>query len=185
MNIDDVNEFTQLVNAQLDRLSKSQDIVLSKVYKILRKLAARQLSRMKEDSMYSPTVIVNDMFVKLMTEDYQWSNRRHFVGAFTVSIRNMLVDIARKRLSLKGGGLLTPCELDDVHLVSEQDVEMICSVDDLICKIEKFDPEVARIIELKFFIGLTNEEVADVLGCTRQTVHRKWESARAQIKSII
>jgi RNA polymerase sigma factor (TIGR02999 family) len=109
-----------------------------------------------------------------------WQNRAHFFGAAARSMRRILVDHARAKTAKKRGGKGASTLLDTTVMVEPRSVDVI-AVDDALEKLGALDPEQARVVELRFFTGLTEEETAEALGISTRTVHRKWLSAKAYL----
>lgn len=168
----------------LDGLSSEQ--LLPLVYDELRRLAASRMARESAGMTLQPTALVHEAWLRLSgTSDRNWNNRVHFFRAAALAMRRILVERARQKSSLKGGGIRT--ELDPA-LIGSAEVsadERLLLIDESLNRLETEDPESARIILLKFFAGLTNIEVAHSLGVNVRTVERQWAFAKASLIQII
>ena len=127
-----------------------------------------------------PTALVHEAWMQLVKKEGQtWRNRAHFFRAAALSMRRILVDRARNKLSLKRGGGGKKVPLEDVDLMATTPDDRVLLVDQCLDRLEKEDPESARVITLKFFGGLTNKEVANILDVTERTVERQWVYAKS------
>jgi RNA polymerase sigma factor (TIGR02999 family) len=151
------------------------------VYRELRAIAGRYLSREPVGHTLQSTALVHEAYFKLVGQRrMQWQNRAQFFGIAAQMMRRILVDHARHRLRDKRGGSATKLSLDEalVSAVPASDVDLL-ALDDALTALAEIDPRGARIIELRFFSGLTLEETAEVLGISPGTVKRDWSAARA------
>jgi len=156
--------------------------LLPLVYDELRQIAARQLQRERADHTLQPTAIVHETFLKLVDlPRLQWQDRAHFLAVASRLMRQVLVDYARARHTLKRGGSQPPREQAEP---AEQAVAIeggqvdVLALDSALERLAAFDSEQARLVELRFFGGLTIAETADVLRSSPATVKRDWDTAR-------
>jgi RNA polymerase sigma factor (TIGR02999 family) len=153
------------------------------VYGELHTLASRYLSRERRDHTLQTTALVNEAFLKLSGQrEVDWQNRAHFFGIAAKLMRRILVDHARRDGRLKRGGGAVHVPLDDVDPpASSSPVDGIdtCALDAALSRLETLDPQQARIVELRFFGGMTIEEAATVMGISPATMKREWAVARA------
>ena len=150
------------------------------VYGELRRLAVRHLRRERRDHTLQPTALVHEAYIKLVAQrDADWQNRNHFFAVASSLMRRILVDYARRHLRDKRGGGQEKVPLDDAVLVAPDRADRMLALDESLERLEKLDPRQARIVELKYFGGLTVEEAAQVLGVSPTTVRREWTSAKA------
>ncbi|HEX8251024.1 MAG TPA: sigma-70 family RNA polymerase sigma factor [Pyrinomonadaceae bacterium] len=150
------------------------------VYEELRKLAANRLRGERDDHTLQPTALVHEAYLRLIEQHTQsWQNRAHFFGLAAEMMRRILVNYANNRNAEKRFGNQTRIALDELVTFSEQrDVNLI-QLDEALKELAEFDAKQAKIVELKFFGGLTNEEIAEVLGVSDSTVKREWRIAKA------
>ena len=175
-----MNEITLILEA-IGRGDKqaSQDL-LPLVYQELRRLAAAKMAREPEGQTLQPTELVHEAWLRLVgNEEQSWENRTHFLGAAAEAMRRILVDRARHKSSIKCGGGQHPVNIEDLELAAATPDDKILLIDDALARLEAEDPDSARIITLKFFGGLTNQEVARTLNVTERTVEREWAYAKA------
>lgn len=154
--------------------------VLPLVYQELRRIAARQLRRERAGHTLQATAIVHEAYLRLVGQPgLEWPSRAHFFAFSAHLIRRILVDYARHRNRAKRGGLsekITLVEVADLALEKNPD---LLALDEALSGLEKVDPRKAAVVELKFFAGLTLDEVAEQLGISSETVSREWRRARA------
>lgn len=150
------------------------------VYDELRKLAAIRLNGERKDHTLQPTALVHEAYLRLVGQhSTDWHNRAHFFGLAAEMMRRILVNHAVKNNAEKRFGNQTKLALDDaISLAQEREVNLVM-LDEALNKLAEFDPQQAKIIELRFFAGLTIEEVAEIIGVSDSTVKREWRVAKA------
>lgn len=158
----------------------SADVLLALVYDELRKIASQYLRKERSGHTLQPTALVHEAYIKLIDiSDINWQDRAHFFAVSANVMRHILVDHARAKLSEKRGGSAQRIELDDaISFSGKPDVDVL-AVDEALKKLAEFDPQQSRIVELRFFGGLTIEETAHVVGISPATVKREWAMAKA------
>lgn len=160
--------------------------VLPLVYDELRRIAARHLRQERDDHTLQATAIVHEAYLRLAGETgLEWPSRAHFFAFSAHLIRRILIDYARRRNRAKRGGLsqkVTLVEAADLLLERSPD---LMALDEALCDLEKVDPRKAAVVELKFFAGLTLEEIAEQLRVSPETVSREWRRARAWLYSAL
>ena len=150
------------------------------VYDSLRRIAARRLAQEGGASTWSPTELVNEAFVQLLgREPVDWRDRRHFYAYAATAMRNILVDTARRRTARKRGGGVAAMELEHVAAASDDAALALIRLDDALHALARVNARAARVVELRYFAGLSLEQTAQALGVARRTVDRDWEFARA------
>jgi len=171
---------TQLLQELRAREGKSLDDLLPLVYDELRRLANGYLSRERANHTLQPTALVHEAYLKLIGHDQlEWQNRAHFFGISARIMREILIDHARGKNRLKrGGDGLTQIDLQDAISFSIDRPLDVLIVDEAMTKLEMLDERQARIVEMKFFGGLTVEEIAEVLDISPATVKREWSTAK-------
>ncbi|MBC7927352.1 MAG: sigma-70 family RNA polymerase sigma factor [Bryobacteraceae bacterium] len=150
------------------------------VYGELRRLAGRYLRKERPDHTLQSTALVHEAFIRMVDQrSVRWQNRAHFFGVAAQMIRRILVDHARSRYASKRGSGAPRLSLDEaIALPDRKDMDLV-ALDDALNSLAKVDPQQARIVELRFFTGLTVEETAEVLGISPATVKRDWVTAKA------
>lgn len=150
------------------------------VYNELRLLASKYLNAEYKNRTIQTTELVHEAYLKLIgQENLSLENKQHFFGAAANSMRQILVDYARKRKAFKRGEGKTEISLEDAPTVTDEQSEEILSLDESLQKLELFDKRLSEIVELRFFAGLTIEETAEVLSISPATVKREWSVAKA------
>jgi len=149
------------------------------IYQELRQLAARELRRERPDHTLQSTALVHEAYLRLAGQRIHWQNREHFFAIAARIIRRILVSYARGHNSSKRGGGMTRLVFDDSIAVRVNNGVNLGELDDALSTLSKIDPQQGRIIELRFFGGLTLEETARVMGISTSTVSRDWNLARA------
>jgi RNA polymerase sigma factor (TIGR02999 family) len=161
--------------AALDRL-------VSLVYDVLRQLAAQRLRRSGAGGVtLQPTALVNEAFLRLVHGDVDWQSRAHFFAVASKTMRNVAIDHARRRQAGKRGGDAVRVDLTAAAEVTEpgSTVVDVLALDEALSRLEALDARQAKVVELRFFAGLSADETAAVLDCSPSTVERDWRTARA------
>lgn len=148
------------------------------LYGELRRIASGLIGRERNAVTLQPTALVHEAYLRLLGND-GWQNRAHFLGAAAQAMRRILIEHARRRSSLKRGLGLQRVTLGDKDLRYEVPPEDLLALDQALTDLQAKDAEMARVVELRFFGGLTVTETAEVLGSSERTVHRQWTAARA------
>lgn len=151
------------------------------VYDELHLIAARQMSREWRVTMYQTTALVSEAYLKLMGQrNVDWQNRAHFFAIAAHLMRRILVDNARRELRPKHGGGVRTLEIEEASAAAAPAVDGVdaLALDDALTKLEALDPDQARVVELRFFGGLTIEETAEVMRVSPATIKREWALAK-------
>ena len=174
------HEVTQLLVEWSNGDKAALDRLMPLVHAELRRLAHRYMSRERPGHTLQTTALVNEAYVRLVNrEDVHWQNRAHFFAIAAELMRTILVDHARSHAYAKRGGGAQKIELDEAMIVSQERAAEVVAIDDVLKELAKFDPQQSRIVELRFFGGLTIEETAEVLGLSPATIKREWSTAKA------
>jgi RNA polymerase sigma factor (TIGR02999 family) len=156
------------------------DRLLPLVYAELRRVAARQLRDERSDHTLQPTALVHEVYMRLVDQrEGDWQNRAHFFGVSAQVMRRILVDHARRRAASKRGDGVRCVSIDEARDVAAASEIPILELDGALGRLEKVDAELARIVELRAFGGLTIEEAAHVLSVSPSTAKRDWRTAKA------
>jgi RNA polymerase sigma-70 factor, ECF subfamily len=149
------------------------------IYEELHRLAQQQLRREPDGHTLSPTALVHEAYMRLI--DYsrmEWTGRAHFMAVASTAMRRILVDHARSHRSIKRGGALKRVPIESVDLATEDRAELLIAVDDALSKLKEIDERQARVVECRFFGGMTEEETAEALGIGLRTAKRDWAKAK-------
>jgi RNA polymerase sigma factor (TIGR02999 family) len=161
------------MRAELDGLS-------AVVYDDLRRLAHRQLQQERSDHTLNTTALVHECYLRLVDQNRsQWQDQRHFLAIAATAMRRILVDYARQHQRKKRGGGQRRLSLDDVSIPVEDRADVVVALNDALEKLEAMNPRLCRVVECRFFAGMTEAETASVLQVTARTVARDWVKARA------
>jgi len=156
--------------------------LLPLVYEELRKLAAAKMAREAPGQTLQATALVHEAWLRLGGEDQPaWQNRAHFLAAAAEAMRRILVESARRKLRLKRGGGGERVELHESAIERPAEDEKILQVHEALEILSAEDPEKAQIVKLRFFVGLSHEEIAALLGVNEKTVRRHWEVAKVRL----
>jgi RNA polymerase sigma factor (TIGR02999 family) len=156
------------------------DALLPIVYDELRRLAAAYLRRERPGQTLQPTALVHEAYLRLIKDrPGRWQNRAHFCAIAAHSMRQILIERARARGALKRGGAQARVTLDEGLVAGEPRAIDLVALDDALERLEQLDAEQARLVELRFFGGLTIEETAEAMGLSPATIKRHWTVARA------
>lgn len=156
------------------------DALIPLVYEELRRLAQHYLQQERSDHTLQSTALVHEAYVRLVRQDLpQWQNRAHFFGVAAQLMRQILVDHARHRQAAKRGGDACRVTLDEGLLQARETEIDVILLDDALKGLAALDPQQSRIVELRFFAGLTIDDTSEVMGISPATVSRDWTSARA------
>lgn len=160
--------------------------LLPLIYDELRKLAQVHLSKERSGHTFQATALVHEAWLRMVGEgDRTWQNRASFFAAASSSMRRILVDYARHRARLKHGGGQIRLDIDDVDLSDSAKDESILLVDEAMERLKQLNAQRAKIVELKFFGGMTNREVGETLGISERTVERHWVCAKIWLLKTI
>jgi len=174
------SEVTELLRQWSSGRREALDELLPHLYAELRRLAASYLRRERPDHTLQPTALVNEAFLRLVDQRaVRWENRAHFFGIAAQAMRRILVDHARARAAGKRGDGHRAAPLDDALALTDAPNVDILALDEALTRLAGFDPQQSRIVELRFFGGLTLEETAQVLQISPATVGRDWTMAKA------
>jgi RNA polymerase sigma-70 factor, ECF subfamily len=159
----------------------SPEDLLPLIYDDLRRLAQHYMSNERPDHTREATSLVHEVYLRLVEQDrVDWRSKAHFFAVAAQALRRILIDHARRKARPKHGGRERKLSLDEALTVAaDQPHTDLVSLDRALVKLAKQEPEAARVVELRFFGGLTNEDVAEVLGSSPRTVRRRWQYAKA------
>ena len=177
------DETTQLLHALDARDPSATDRLFAIVYDELRGLAANHFVNQPLDHTLQPTALVNEAFLKLVDQTrIEWQSRAHFLAVAARAMRQILIDHARRRAAAKRGGDLCRVTMaEGVTPIADSDPEML-DLDESLRRLAAMDERQSRIVELRFFGGMTMEEVSHVLDASKTTVETEWRMARAWLR---
>jgi RNA polymerase sigma factor (TIGR02999 family) len=162
------------------------DDLVAVLYKELRLIAHRHLSARRDGATLNTTALVNEAYLKLADDSRAgWNDRVHFLALAAVAMRHILTDRAKARASLKRGGAVRHVTLDDTLLDVDDQPDALLQLNDALDRLNSIDARLARVVEYRFFGGLSNEEIAAALGITERTVERDWVKARMLLREVL
>lgn len=156
------------------------DALAPLIYQELKKIAGSHLRRERPGHTLQATALVNEAYLKLIDQkDASWQNRAHFFGVASQIMRRILLDYAKSQKRAKRGGGAHKTSLDEALVVAEDRASDLVNIDEALTRLGELDPRQAKVVELRFFGGLSVEETAEVMGISAPTVKREWAMARA------
>jgi RNA polymerase sigma factor (TIGR02999 family) len=182
-----MTDVTQILSQIESGDPSAAEQLLPLVYQELRKLAATKLAQEKPGQTLQATALVHEAYLRLVDVDQakHWNSRGHFFGAAAEAMRRILVDKARRKQSLKQGGQFQRQDANLDQLSREEVSSDILAIDEVLVKLAQENPPVAKIVELRFFAGLTLDEAALALGVSVRTANRYWTYAKAYLHNAI
>jgi len=183
----DPEDATQLIQSASKGDEDAANKLLTLLYGELRRVAESAMRGERDDHTLQPTALVHEAYMRVMrgSEQPEWEGRDHFVRFAARAMRNVLVDHARARGATKRGSGQKPAPLDSVlEFFERQELDMV-ELNDALEKLLEVDESLARLIELRFFAGLTIEETASVMEVSTPTIERRWRVARAWLKDAL
>ena len=180
MNEPAPRQITQLLLDWSEGNQAALDQMVPLVYSELHRLAHRHMKRERVGHTLQTSALVNEAYLRLIDQkNVRWQNRAHFFAIAAQMMRRILVDFARSRLYAKRGAGAVHVTLDHAELVSNEANAEVTALDEALTKLESFDPQQARVVELRFFGGLTIKETAEAMRISVDMVKREWSTAKA------
>jgi RNA polymerase sigma factor (TIGR02999 family) len=156
------------------------DQAFPRIYEELRRLAHRQLLNEAAGHTLNTTALVHEAYIRLNGQTrVQWNGRAHFMAVAATAMRRILVDHARRRQSVKRGGPLRRVPIESIELAAEDRADLLVALDDALRRLDELDARQARVVECRFFGGMTEEETAQALDIGLRTAKRDWAKARS------
>jgi RNA polymerase sigma-70 factor (ECF subfamily) len=170
---------TELLHQLADRDESAAERLFPMIYEDLRELALGYFQRQEGGHTLQPTALVHEAFVKISGSRSRWKDRAHFYAVAAAAMRQILIEHARRKKADKRGGGRDRVTLSNVLTPSGGSEIDVLALNELLTKLEQFDPRQYRVVEMRFFAGASEEEIAEVLGVSRTTVQSEWRSAKA------
>jgi RNA polymerase sigma factor (TIGR02999 family) len=181
-----VSEVTKVLEAIRRGEPEADNELLPLVYEELRRLAAAKMAHELPGQTLQPTALVHEAWLRLVgNENPKWENRAHFFGAAAEAMRRILIDNARRKRALRHGGGQQRLTLDEVDLATAPEEDQLLAVHEALDRLAAQDPVKAELVKLRYFVGLTIAETAEVLGISEPTAKRYWAYARAWLYDAI
>jgi RNA polymerase sigma-70 factor, ECF subfamily len=171
-------EVTRLLKAMHDGDSEAAQNLLPLVYAELHRIAAAYMRRERTGHTLQATALINEAYLRLVGEDIEWTNRAHFIGLAAHVMRRVLVDYARQHNAERRAGGLKRVELEDNLAISPERLDEVLFLDEALAKLQTNNPRQARVVELRYFGGLSVEQIAEILNVAPRSVKRDWALAR-------
>ena len=177
-------EITKLLKRMQSGDRDAADRLVQEVYPELKRIARRHMRRERPGHTLQTTALVNEAYLKLVHQrESDWTNRAHFFAVAAQIMRRILVDHARTKLAEKRGGGAAALPLDEALVFSPERSAQIVALDEALTRLEERDERVGRVVELRFFAGLSVEETAEALKISTRTVKRDWQFGRAWLQA--
>jgi RNA polymerase sigma factor (TIGR02999 family) len=167
---------------------RAAEQLLPLVYDELRKLAAARLAQEKAGQTLQATALVHEAYLRLVgngEREQSWDNRGHFFAAAAEAMRRILVDTARRKNRVKHGGEQARVDLHEAEIACQVPSDELLALDEALSRLAAEDPPKAKLVELRFFVGMSNEEAAEMLGVSAVTAKRYWRYARAWLHQAV
>ena len=179
-------DVSQLLTAWSEGDEAALDQLTPLVYNELHRLARRYMRRESPGHTLQTSALVNEAYLRLVKQrDVRWQNRSHFFGVAAQMMRRILVDHARSHGRAKRGGDVHRLSLDATVIMSKERVVDLITIDEALSTLAKLDPQKSRIVEMKFFGGLSTDEVAECMHVSSRTIEREWRKAKAWLKAAL
>lgn len=173
------HDVTQILRDWSGGDEEAPERLMPLVYDEMRRLARTFLSRERYSHTLQPTALVNEAYLRLVDQTrVNWQNRAHFYGIASRMMRRVLIDHARAHATEKRGGSAIRLSLDDMQVPIEERAASFVALDEALKRLEELDERKCKVVEMRFFGGLSDEEIAEVLGVSTRTVLRDWKTAR-------
>lgn len=182
----DTAEVTQLLVAYSNGDHEALDLLMPHLYDPLREIAHRRLRRERANHTLNTTALVHEAFLGLVAQPHRtWQNRLHFLALASRIMRHILIDYARMHRAEKRGGGIPNTLLDGKEIAFDHQAQDLLALDEALTLLAAHDERLARVVEYRFFGGMTIEETADLLNVTPMTINRDWKKARAWLYRIL
>jgi RNA polymerase sigma factor (TIGR02999 family) len=177
-----MSDVTRILESIESGNAHAADELLPLVYEELRKLAASKMSNESSNQTLQPTALVHEAWLRLTgNENVKWSGRAHFFGAAAEAMRRILIDNARRKQALRRGGGQERLDIEEMEIAAPAKADELLAVNEALEKFASLDKPKAELVKLRYFMGLTNEESAQILGISVPTAKRWWSYARASL----
>ena len=179
-------DITELLVAHRAGQADALEKLVPLVYADLRRMARARIRGRRDGATLDTGALVHEAYLRLVDERRaQWQDRRHFYAVAAMAMRQIVIDHARSRSRIKRGGAASETTLGDVLDPVSQDAEELLDLDRALASLEATDPRAVRVVECRYFGGLSEQETADALGVSTRTVQREWLKARAALRSAL
>jgi RNA polymerase sigma factor (TIGR02999 family) len=174
------HKITQILALINDGKSEASQDLFAIVYTELRRMARNRMAREAPGHTLQPTALVHEAYIRLMADEgSRFQNRAHFFGAAAEAMRRILIEHARRKNRNKRQGNMQRIDLDETLVIQEPKDDELLALDEALSRLEEHDKEMSDVLKLRFFVGLTVQETAEVLNAAPRTIDRQWAAARA------
>ena len=182
-----MNEVTRILSAIEQGDPSGAEQLLPLVYDELRRLAARKLAHEKPGQTLDATALVHEAYLRLVgpADEHRWDGRGHFFAAAAEAMRRILVESARRKLAGKRGGRGRRIPLDAADAGTIPPDDDLLAIDEALTRLAAEDPQAARLIQLRYFAGLSAEDAAEAIGISRSTAYEHWAYARVRLRCLL
>jgi RNA polymerase sigma factor (TIGR02999 family) len=182
-----LSEVTHILSAIEQGDPHAAEQLMPLVYQELRLLAAQRLAQEQPGQTLQATALVHEAYLRLVDGDKaaHWNSRAHFFGAAAEAMRRILVDQARRKQADKRGGQVRRVPLDAADVGFTSPADALLDIDEALTRLAAEDPQAARLIQLRYFAGLSIEDAAEVVGISRSTAYEHWSYARVRLKTLL
>ena len=181
-----VSEVTRILDRVNEGEAHAAEELLPLVYEELRKLATHKMAHEPAGHTLQPTALVHEAWLRLVgSGSSHWDNRGHFFAAAAEAMRRILIDVARRKSQIRHGGEARRVNLDGMAIAVPDDRERLLQIHEVLNDFAAVDPMKAQVVKLRFFVGLRNREIADLLNVSERTVERAWTFAQAWLFAAI
>lgn len=174
----DSEQVTRLLQAMRSGEAGVAEALLPLLYQELHRLAKSYMRRERPDHTLQPTALIHEAYLRLAQEEVDWTSRQHFIGVAAHTMRRVLVDYARAHRAERRGGGMRRVELADELAFSANRLDEVMAIDEALARLSQVNARQAQVVELRYFGGLSVEEIAPVLGIAPRSVKRDWSLAR-------
>jgi RNA polymerase sigma-70 factor, ECF subfamily len=171
-------DVTILLQAMTNGDASAAEKAIPLVYKELHRLARSHMGRERSDHTLQPTALINEAYLRVVHDPIDWKNRQHFIAVVANLMRRILVDHARTRHAKKRGSSLKQVDLNEEVVIRRQDSNELLALHEALNRLEKLNARQAKVVELRYFAGLSVEEIGEILSVSQRTVKRDWALAR-------
>lgn len=180
MSTETQGDITRLLTAWQDGDAEAAERLVRLIHPELHKMARGLLALERRDHTLQPTAVIHETYLRLVAQDrIRWQDRHQFFAVAARMVQRILVDHARRKLAVKRGGDRLRVPLDEIDDLAFERPDLVVALDEALTALEKRDPLQAAIVRGRFFAGLTSEQMAGTLGCSRTKVKRQWRLAKA------
>jgi RNA polymerase sigma factor (TIGR02999 family) len=181
-----MSDVTRILRASQNGDPTAAEQLLPLVYEELRRLAAHRMSNEAPGHTLQPTALVHEAWLRLAgNQEQSWKSRGHFFGAAAEAMRRILVDQARRKQADKRGGQGRRVPLDAADVGFTSPADELLDIDEALTRLAAEDPQAARLIQLRYFAGLSIEDAAEVVGVSRSTAYEHWSYARVRLRTLL